>query len=239
MNKQQKSERIIHEAFKLFSEQGFIETSMRQISQHAGISLGLINHYFGSKRRLGFLIIELLVLYAQTYVSKHLDVDEDPVLYDATLVRVTYTFVTSPPYKRFFLDCLEEDIFFDFLARRPNMLIRKETEKFGLLISDDILMLYGKFVPYYFEKTLSLNKEKGLFPSIGYDEIPEYIFLSGVERFLPKDALDKAMKESRKIAKVILAEMPSHISDEEVCEYAARASEKNSLADLPEVPFEN
>lgn len=41
--------RIRHAALDLFGEQGFEATTMRQIAQRAGVSLGLVNHHFGSK----------------------------------------------------------------------------------------------------------------------------------------------------------------------------------------------
>ena len=225
MNKYQKICRIISVAFHLFSEKGFSEPSMRQISQQAGISLGLIDHYFGSKRKLGLLLFELLVRRARAEVEKYVDMDADPLLFDAALVRVNYTQCTSPQYKRFFLDCLEADIFFDFLALKPNLLIRKEMEEYGVELSDDILLLYGKFVPYNLEKTLSINKEKGFFSSIGYDEIPDYIFLSGVERFLPGEVLKATVIKAREIAGTILYALPE-VSEEDISEYAAAFAEE-------------
>ena len=219
MNKHQKICRIISVAFRLFSEKGFSEPSMRQISQQADISLGLINHYFGSKHRLGLLLLEMLGERASTAVKKHVVFEDDPLLYDAVLVRVNHTLCTSPPFKRFFLDCLEADIFFDFLALQPNLIIEKEMEQYGLELSDDILLLYGKFVPYNLEKTLTINKEKGFFSSIKSDEVPDYVFLSSLERFLPRDDLNATVRKAREVAGDIHRCLEP-VSEDDIVEYA-------------------
>ncbi|MBV0932172.1 TetR family transcriptional regulator [Marinobacterium sp. A346] len=44
--------RIIHAAEKLFAEQGFKETTMRQITSQADVNLAAVNYHFGSKQGL-------------------------------------------------------------------------------------------------------------------------------------------------------------------------------------------
>lgn len=44
--------RIRNAALALFGEQGYDATTIRQIAQRAGVSLGLVNHHFGSKEGL-------------------------------------------------------------------------------------------------------------------------------------------------------------------------------------------
>jgi AcrR family transcriptional regulator len=51
-------DRLLLAARKLFSRQGFAETSTRQIASDAGCNLALINHYFGSKEGLLVAILE-------------------------------------------------------------------------------------------------------------------------------------------------------------------------------------
>jgi AcrR family transcriptional regulator len=50
--------RLLLAARKLFSRQGFAETSTRQIAADAECNLALINHYFGSKEGLLVAILE-------------------------------------------------------------------------------------------------------------------------------------------------------------------------------------
>ena len=42
------AETIFFTAMDLFRENGYIATNIRQIAERAGVSLGLVNHYFGS-----------------------------------------------------------------------------------------------------------------------------------------------------------------------------------------------
>jgi AcrR family transcriptional regulator len=51
-NAEQTKRRILHAASGLFADHGFDGTSVRQIAAGAGVSLGMIRHYFGSKEGL-------------------------------------------------------------------------------------------------------------------------------------------------------------------------------------------
>ncbi len=44
--------RILHAALRLFADAGKGQTSVRDIARAAGVSLGMVNHYFGSKEGL-------------------------------------------------------------------------------------------------------------------------------------------------------------------------------------------
>ncbi len=44
--------RLIESALALFAERGYAHTSIRKIADHAGVSLGLLYHYFSSKESL-------------------------------------------------------------------------------------------------------------------------------------------------------------------------------------------
>ncbi|NVK39710.1 MAG: TetR/AcrR family transcriptional regulator [Oceanospirillaceae bacterium] len=54
--------RILHVAASLFAEQGFAETTMRQITAKAGVNLAAVNYHFGSKERL-------ILAVAETYIT--------------------------------------------------------------------------------------------------------------------------------------------------------------------------
>ena len=52
MKYNEKQELIITTAEKLFSENGFAGTSVRDIAQQAGVNVAMISYYFGSKEKL-------------------------------------------------------------------------------------------------------------------------------------------------------------------------------------------
>ena len=59
MNKREQSiYNIMCAALALFRENGFRDTNVRQIAERADISLGMVNHYFGSKEGLYMAVLE-------------------------------------------------------------------------------------------------------------------------------------------------------------------------------------
>ncbi|AKU17594.1 TetR/AcrR family transcriptional regulator [Luteipulveratus mongoliensis] len=52
---------ILDSARKLFSSNGFAQTSMRSVATDAGVDVALISHYFGNKRGLFLEVVELPV----------------------------------------------------------------------------------------------------------------------------------------------------------------------------------
>jgi AcrR family transcriptional regulator len=55
----EKQVQIIEAAEQLFAEQGFGNTSVRQIADKAGVNLAMINYYFGSKEKLIHALVDL------------------------------------------------------------------------------------------------------------------------------------------------------------------------------------
>lgn len=58
--REQSRQQIIDAAFELFAETGYQKTSIAAISKKAGISKGLIYHYFESKEDVLIGIFEML-----------------------------------------------------------------------------------------------------------------------------------------------------------------------------------
>ncbi|MFC6672421.1 TetR/AcrR family transcriptional regulator [Marinobacterium aestuariivivens] len=53
--------RILRAAASLFAEQGFAETTMRQITARAGVNLAAVNYHFGSKDKLILAVSEIYI----------------------------------------------------------------------------------------------------------------------------------------------------------------------------------
>jgi len=64
-----KREHIISKAIELFAEWGFDNTSIRAISQKAGVNVAMINYYFGSKEKL----FEAIIDYKSSYLKSRLE----------------------------------------------------------------------------------------------------------------------------------------------------------------------
>ncbi|GGO80565.1 TetR family transcriptional regulator [Marinobacterium nitratireducens] len=54
--------KILQVAAGLFAEQGFAETTMRQITAKAGVNLAAVNYHFGSKERLILAVAEAYIV---------------------------------------------------------------------------------------------------------------------------------------------------------------------------------
>ena len=60
-------EKILETASKVFTEKGFSGTRTRDIAEHAGINLALLNYYFRSKEKLFEQVMKakILLLFGQ------------------------------------------------------------------------------------------------------------------------------------------------------------------------------
>ncbi len=64
---QEKRERILNAAFREFGKYGYDKTSMEQVAVEAGISKGMVFHYFGSKRGLYELLYREMSSFFESY----------------------------------------------------------------------------------------------------------------------------------------------------------------------------
>jgi len=69
MEYSEKQVQIMEAAEKLFSENGFDGTSVRDISEEAGVNLAMISYYFGSKEKL----METLFKYRGEFIKMQLE----------------------------------------------------------------------------------------------------------------------------------------------------------------------
>ena len=204
MNKRERSiYAILTTAIELFRSGGYQNTSVRQIAEKAGVSLGMVNHYFGSKEYLGAQILALLDSYAERSLSGRLSFDEDPILYDLVSVRVLFNYMMERGYREFYLDSLRCDFFFNYLSSYPSVLIDKLKQFYSFEASEDDVLLYSRYLPYMMEKTLILKKADSIFPTISYDEVPYLICQTAMNHFIPESDIRARDTESRRIAEEI------------------------------------
>ena len=208
MNKRENSiYAILSAAIDLFRSCGYRSTNIRQIAEKANVSLGMVNHYFGSKEHLGAQVLLLLDVYTDLVLSEEISFEEDPVLYDLVSVRVFFDFMMKQGYREFYLDSLRCDFFFNYISSFPSVLIEKLKEQYAFEAGEDDILLYSKYLPYMMEKTLVLKKAEGIFPNIQYDEIPYRICLTAMGRFIPEKELQRREDESRAISEMVFSRL--------------------------------
>lgn len=76
MQQSDTTDKILQAASSLFAEQGFNDTTLRQITARAGVNLAAVNYHFGSKERLILALadasVEPLVLYLEKVLAERL-----------------------------------------------------------------------------------------------------------------------------------------------------------------------
>lgn len=202
------AESIFVAALDLFQKGGYSNTNVRQIAEQSNLSLGLVNHYFESKRNLGYLVLKALIGYVSSETVNYLkESPDDILLLDATATRTVNHYLNLGAFHQFYLDSLEEDIFFHYLENLSSCILEQLQPVYGFSISHDMALLYGRYVPYMVEKTLVLKKEKGLFSGIADDDVPYHIFASSYARYIPQDVLTAADHQARQAAPRILEKL--------------------------------
>ena len=211
--------KIMQAALEQFSQCGYRKTGIRGVADVAGVSLGLVNHYFGSKKMLGQQALLLLMEYLTEQVKRHVDVSQQPILFDLTATRIQIRYLLSGQFRQFYLDCMEEGILSDSMIAYPDEVLMNLKEKYSFSDSNDYILLYSRYLPSYLEKILVLGKENGQFASIDYDDVPFIICRAAKERFFPIEKIEEADKDSRQLEPLILANIPSEPDPEFVQRY--------------------
>ena len=223
MNKRENSiHAILTAALNLFRSQGYSTTSVRQIAEKAGVSLGMVNHYFGSKEYLGAQVLSLLDVYATNGLSQRLSFTDDPILYALVSVRVLYAFMINHGYREFYHDSLRFDFFFNYLSNRPSILIDELKKSYSFEATKDDILLYSRYLPYMMEKTLILKKEEGLFPSISEEEVPYLICQTAMNHFIPEADIRARDEESKRITAEFSSRHGDYPDDELIIEFVQR-----------------
>lgn len=78
-NKEQKRERIVRAAARVFAERGYTRTTISRIAQEAGVGKGTVYEYFSSKEELFFAVFEWLMQVYGIDVLKQIAVSQASV----------------------------------------------------------------------------------------------------------------------------------------------------------------
>lgn len=207
---------IMRAAFRLFAQNGYCRTGIRDIAFDAKVSVGLVNHHFGSKKNLAIQLVSFFWRRADMWATKYVNPQKAPVLYDAVSTRGMNRQMMEWEYRAFYIESLHEDIFFDSLTRSTNdAVVSFRKERFSVP-DPDLVLLYGRILPYEVEKTLILKKESGLFQNIAYDDIPFYICLTAFEKIIAKEEIVLADKQARIITDEHIGDLYRDITDDDI-----------------------
>ncbi len=200
--------KIMYSAWQQFEKFGYSKTTMRQISEGANVSPGLINHHFISKENIAAQVLEIISNYLKEEVAAYVSLDEDPLLFDAVFTRGKILFFLQGSFRQFYIDCLKSDIIFNYMTNNPLQILPRLEKVYGMSVDQDSAILYNQYMPYNLEKTLVLKKEEGLFQGIPYEEIPAHVCIAALEKFIPREDILQADLQGRDITGKILDKIP-------------------------------
>lgn len=198
---------IMQSAWRNFLKKGYYQAGIREIAADAGVSLGLVNHYFKSKKNLAAHIVTFLWNEARDWGLQYVP-QEDVVLLDAVVTRGMNRLMLSELLHDFYITSLQEDVFFDSLtAQTSRTLAPLHASGFRDVPDRDLIYLYTKILPYETEKALILKKEKGMFQNIPYEDIPYYVCLEALRRIVPPEEIRCADQQGREIVAAHFSEL--------------------------------
>ena len=195
--------KILLTAARLFIEQGYENTGMRQIAEEAGVSLSLASYHFGSKRVIGKKLILGHLRAIQPYVYELTSHDER--LFSSTLLRVNYMLMNQPHLKRFYEDTLLNDIYLDALTGGN---VEKEKQR-SLTRQQMFWVLSDSYIPVSMERAMVMCPFSDL---LGMD-VPEFItryfmyHLSEEGKTLQHPP-DWYVQKDKELAEIILTQHP-------------------------------
>mgnify|MGYP000591569107 FL=1 len=152
--------RIMYSAWQQFEKFGYSKTTMRQISEGAIVSPGLINHHFISKENIAAQVLEIISKYFQEELAVYVSLDEDPLLFDAVFTRGKISVLLQSSLRQFYIDCLKNDIIFHQMSKNSFQILPRLEKFYEITVNQDSALLYNQYMPYNLEKTLVL-KERG------------------------------------------------------------------------------
>ena len=203
--------RILNQAWRLFLVRGFGGTSMRQIAEAAGVSLGLVTYHFATKETVALEILNRLLGIFKEHLERGVNVDEDPLLYSASLVRLNYRVMSSPPFELFYRDAMRHDLYFRTIPEdrgsNPDeslRSLRRINEKYRLGHSDEYLELFGTYLCVSMERTLVLYPRTR---SVGH--LPDLVFRTYMGHLDPTFSdFEAYCRRSEALVETILQEHP-------------------------------
>lgn len=199
---------ILKAAGKLFFENGYKETSIRQIAKALGVSPGLIGYYFPSKKDIA---VELFSRQLNRFgeLDRQYVSEDDPVLRSAVLIKLEITVLNSPMFKKFYMDALREDIILSVIRASGLDTYKIINAKYNLGYSDCYLMM-SNLIAASMERTLVLYSE-----DIQRDQsIADLVFTMQMRRIYGSEEYLKAKcEESELITARIICDHPEMLRD--------------------------
>ncbi|MCL2496749.1 MAG: TetR/AcrR family transcriptional regulator [Clostridiales bacterium] len=210
--KMSRGKSILYHSNELFLENGYDNTTMRQIAEVAGVSLGLTTYHFKTKRFIAVTVLEHYLRYLKAQILLRLPPGGYQLERSSAMIHLCAGFFMQHPCRKFYLECLTHDIYMESIQKLGNEAMKQIARENKVEIAPDLLLLFDNYIPPAVERILFLEKEKGNFSNIKYEDIPGIVFSIAVEHYIDKDKIDDALVRGHDVAFHILREIPQGIA---------------------------
>lgn len=202
---------IMHSALKLFLEQGYFNTTLRQIAQDSNSSASLIVYHFGSKQAIASEFLQMKLHELQQELVKIIDMRTEPELFCCTFVRLYQTVMSAPAFCKFYHDMIEEGLFQKFFfsegsAIKPSDLI---LVKHQVHLSSELYTFYSRYILPGIEMAAWISAGEDA-PSDEKLDMP-FRTLMGII-YVDKEDVDRYCAQAKELVNRILQEHPEYLS---------------------------
>ena len=161
MNKTKR--KIFIEAKRLFETQGYYDTTVREITNAAGVNSGLFSYYFKNKYNLARQMYDNMFQNIKSFTEEYFDHVENPAVFMGIMMRLhTYT-INDDMTIKFTIDALKEGIFEESMIEKSHILITNINKYYSVGLSDDELRILLTMT-LGVEHSLITQSRQGLFP---------------------------------------------------------------------------
>ncbi len=200
-----KKDMILRTSVRLFLEQGYYKTSMRQIAAEADVSLGLVEYHFGNKRNLAFAYLQNLLMQLPRYTNQYFAESSDPVLHSCVIMRFYNRILCSPNYVNFYKDMLDADILLEAIMQSGTKTIDAIMKIYDNGMNEADALFYGNCLGPSVERALMH------FPQLHElsDDIPDIIFKAFIQFVVPDRAhIERVCVRAKLIVDQIMRDHP-------------------------------
>ena len=191
-------------AGRFFMENGYDETSIRQIAKALDVSPGLIGYYYPSKRDIARELLSGKLAQFTSLSREYVDPD-DPMLVCAVTIKLEVTVLSSANFRRFYSGALREDIVLDVLRASGIETYQAVNEKYHLGYTEDELRVYD-LIAASTERTLVLYSDE---LQVERGRVADLIFCTHMGRLYgTEEFLQGKCRESELIVAGILCDHP-------------------------------
>ena len=208
-----RKEEILRTALKLFMEQGYGSTPLRQIASATNTSASLIIYHFGTKQAIAHAILKEKLQEVRGCIMSEIDIRTEPELFCCAMVRLFQTVMSSDSYRRFYHDMIEEGLFREFFFSsdegiNASVLILAKRK---VQLSPELSRFYSHYIIPSVEMALWIAADKDV-PQEETLDIPFRSLMGLLD--VPRQEVDNYCDKSREIVQHILEKKPSLLTFE-------------------------